>query len=206
MAPPKKTLQDQLRDAEDINRKARSEIITLRRELVRKTAEKDSAEKVRAEIFKIAEYSPEPPAWLTQEPGKSSSGIPVICLNDWHWGETVDLDQTGGINKFNRRIARQRVHTLFDTVNDLCFHHMTNPNYPGAVVLGLGDFITGCIHDDLALTNDGPVTWSVIEVENHIIALLEGWAEKFGNVAAVFVPGNHGRNTPKPRTNNRIYE
>ena len=206
MVTIKKTTDDQLRDALELNARYRREQLVMRKEFNRRSAEKESAEKVRKEIFGIAEYSPEPPKWLTQEPGKSSSGIPLICLNDWHWGETVDPDQTGGINKFNRLIARQRVHTLFNTVNDLCFNHMTNPNYPGVVVAGLGDFITGCIHDDLALTNDGPVTWSLCEVENHIIALLEGWADKFGNVAAIFVPGNHGRNTPKPRTNNRVYE
>jgi hypothetical protein len=207
MAPPVKTFQEQLRDAEEIARKYRGEIVQLKREIVRKTADRDSAEKIRTELFGIADYSPEPPKWLVQEPKNgSTSGIPLICLNDWHWGETVDPDQVGGLNKFNRRIARQRVHTLFDTVNDLCFNHMTNPNYPGAVVAILGDMITGCIHDDLRETNDGPLMWSLKEVENHIIALLEGWADKFGRIAAICVPGNHGRNTIKPRNNNKVYE
>jgi hypothetical protein len=206
MAQPNKTLEDQLRDANEIIRSKNRELIAVRREVNRRSVEQESAEKVRSAIFGIAEYSPEPPEWLTQEPGKSSSGIPIVQLNDWHWGETVDPDQVGGVNKFNRTIARQRVHTLFNTVNDLCFNHMTNPSYPGIVVTILGDMITGCIHDDLSMTNDGPLTISLVEVENHIIALLEGWADKFGNVAAICVPGNHGRNTIKPRNNNKVYE
>lgn len=204
--PQIKTTKDQLDDATELCRKYRREIVDLRREVNRRSAERESAEKVRTEIFGLSELSPEPPEWLTQEPGKSSSGIPLICLNDWHWGETVDPDQVGGINRFNRTVARQRVQTLFHTVNDLCFNHMTNPNYPGAVVTILGDMITGCIHDDLRETNDGPLMWSIAEVENHIIALLRGWADKFGKLAVICVPGNHGRNTPKPRTNNRVYE
>jgi len=206
MSAATKTFQEQLSDANEIIRRKNRELVEARREINRRSAERESAEKVRTEVFNLADYSPEPPKWLNKEPGKSSSGIPLICLNDWHWGETVDPDQVGGVNKFSRRIARQRVHTLFDTVNDLCFHHMTNPNYPGAVVAILGDMITGCIHDDLRETNDGPVMWSVHEVENHIIALLRGWADKFGKLAVICVPGNHGRNTPKPRTNNRVYE
>jgi len=206
MAAPVKKIEDQLRDANEIIRSKNRELIGLRRDLNRRSAEHETAEKVRREIFNIAEYSPEPPTWLTREPGKGTTGIPIICLNDWHWGETVDPDQVGGINKFNRLIARQRVHTLFDTVNDLCFNHMVNPKYPGAVVTILGDMITGCIHDDLAMTNDGPLTISLVEVENHIIALLQGWADKFGKLAVICVPGNHGRNTTKPRNANKVYE
>jgi hypothetical protein len=48
--------------------------------------------------------------------------------------------------------------------------------------------------------------FSVEEVENHLIALIAGWADKFGRIAAIMVPGNHGRNTAKPRTNNKVYE
>jgi hypothetical protein len=206
MGRPLKTLQQQLDDANQIIRSKNRELIAIRREVNRRSIEQESAEKVRSEIFGLAEYSPEPPKWLTQEPGKSSSGVPLIQLNDWHWGERVYRDQTGGINEFNRRVARQRVHTLFHAVNDLCFHHMTNPDYPGAVVTILGDMITGCIHDDLALTNEGPLTISLVEVENHIIALLKGWAEKFKKLSVICVPGNHGRNTIKPRNNNKIFE
>ena len=201
-----KTVQDQLRDAEEIIRRKNKQIQEFERDLRRRSADQQSAERIRTEAFGMAERSPEPPTWLNKDPGKSSSGIPLICLNDWHWGEVVDPDQVGGVNKFNRAIAKQRVHVLHDTVNDLCFNHMTNPNYPGAVVAILGDMITGNIHEDLRETNDGPVSWSVIEVENQIIGLLKSWAEKFGKLAVICVPGNHGRNTPKPRINNKVYE
>lgn len=205
-AHPTKTLADQLADAKEIIRQKDHKLILIERELRRKATDNLTAERVRKEIIGISEYSADPPKWLDKEPGKSTSGIPLICLNDWHWGEVVDPDQVGNVNKFNRLIARQRVHTLYSTVNDLCFNHMTNPNYPGAVVAILGDMITGTIHDDLALTNDGPLTWSLFEVENHLVALLQGWADKFGKLAVVCVPGNHGRSTPRPRNNNKVYE
>ena len=206
MSTPIKTDKDEIRDQKEIIRRTNKENIELRRELNRRSDERMTAEKVRKEIFDLAEYSPEPPRWLNKEPGKSSTGIPLICVNDWHWGEYVDPDQVGGVNKFNRAIARDRVRVLNDTVIDLCFNHMTNPTYPGAVVAVLGDMITGNIHEDLAMTNDGPVMWSVNEVENQLIGLLKSWKKRFKKLAVICVPGNHGRNTVKPRINNKVYE
>ena len=205
-AHPKKTLQNLFDDQAEILRRSRKEVLELRR-IINKTSEDLlTAEKVRKEILGLAEYSPEPPKWLNHDPGKSTTGIPLIPLGDWHWGETVDPDQVGGVNEFNRAEGRKRVHRLNDAVIDLCFHHMTNPSYPGAVICLLGDLITGNIHEDLSQTNDGPVMWSVNEVENQIIGLLLSWKKKFKKLAIVCVPGNHGRNTPKPRINNRVYE
>ena len=206
MTTPLKNDSERLADAEKLLRQKNARNIQLERLIRETTQDNDSAEKVRTEIFGLSEYSPEPPKWLTRDPGKSSTGIPLICLNDWHWGEVVDPDQVGGANKFNRAIARKRVHVLADTVIDLCFNHMTNPNYPGAVLAILGDMITGNIHDDLRETNDGPIMWSVNEVENHIIGLILAWKKRFKKLAIIAVPGNHGRNTVKPRINNRVYE
>jgi hypothetical protein len=80
-------------------------------------------------------YTREPPVWLEKpHKGGSITGVPLILASDWHWGETVDPDQVGGMNAFNRKIAKQRVKRFGDAVIDLCFHHMTsNPSYPGVV-------------------------------------------------------------------------
>lgn len=201
-----KTLAEQLADAQAIIQTKNQKLVLAERELRKRANEKDSAERIRKEIFGLAEITPDPPEWLDKEPGKSSTGVPLISLSDWHWGETVDPDQVGGVNKFNRSIARRRVKVLYDTITDLCFNHMTNPTYPGCVIALNGDMITGAIHDDLRETNDGPVTWSVIEVENQIIGLINALAAKFGRVFVACTPGNHGRNTIKPRAKNRVYD
>jgi len=206
MAEPRKDIREHLADQQEIIRRKNKEIVDLRRIINKHADDKLTAEKVRTEIFNLAEYSPEPPKWLNVDPGKSSTGIPLIPLGDWHWGETVDPDQVGGINSFNRAEGRKRVRRLNDAVIDLCFHHMTHPSYPGVVIPLIGDFITGNIHEDLAQTNDGPVMWSVNEVENQLLGFILSMKKKFKKVAVVAVPGNHGRNTPKPRINNKIYE
>src|SRR4051812_46363781 len=207
MSPtPTKSLADQLADAREIIRQKNHKLVLVERELRKRSRDNDSAERIRQEIYGLAEITPEPPAWLDREPGKSTSGVPLLNLSDWHWGESVDADQVGGVNKFNRQIARKRVKILHDTVIDLCFNHMTNPDYPGIVVCLSGDMITGAIHDDLRETNDGPVTWSVIEVENQILGVLNSLTKRFKKVFVTCVPGNHGRNTLKPRAKNRVFD
>lgn len=203
---PKKKVEDQLADANEIIRQKNNKLYLIERELRKRALEKESCERIRSEIFHLADVTPEPPKWLDKEPGKSSSGVPIIQFSDWHWGEIVDPDQVGGVNKFNRSIARRRVRVLYDTIVDLCFHHMTNPNYPGCVVAINGDMITGLLHDDLRETNDGPIMWSVIEVENQLIGMINALAKKFPKVFVCCTPGNHGRNTPKPRAKNSVYD
>jgi predicted phosphodiesterase len=206
MAAHVKTDKELLADALDQIRIKNKHISAFEREIRRRIEHNESAEKVRTEIFNLREQSPEPPDWLDREPHKSTSGIPLVCLNDWHGGEMVEKDQVANLNEFNHAILRKRVRILHDTVVDLCFNHMTNPNYPGLVAAILGDMITGIIHDELMATNEGPVTHSVQLVKNLIIGLLLNWKRRFKNIAVIAVPGNHGRDTPKPRLKNYVYE
>jgi hypothetical protein len=197
---------DRLADAENIIRQKHSRVLTLEKALRDRTRENDSAEKLRREIFGLSEYTRTPPVWLEQEHKGKTTGVPLIMASDWHWGETVDPDQVGGMNSFNRKIAKARVKIMGNSIVDLCFHHMTTPNYPGVVFCVGGDMITGAIHEDLAQTNDGPVTLSVVEVEEQLIGMITLLADKFGKVFVPCVPGNHGRTTIKPRAKNRIFD
>lgn len=206
MPVKQKTDTDRLNDAHDIIRGKNEQIRQLQRQLREREQVNLTAERVREEILGLDAYTVEPPKWLDVKPTKSTTGVPLLVLSDWHWGEYVDLDQTGGVNEFNRRIAKHRVKLLRDSAIDLCLHHMVNPHYPGIVVCLAGDMITGNIHDELKETNDGPVTLSVLEVEEQLIALLTDLADKFGKVFVPCVPGNHGRNTIKPRMKNRVFD
>lgn len=218
MDKPSKTVVERLADANEIIRQKNARLVVLERDLRRRSAENLSNEIIRKEIYGLSEVSPSPAKWAkTIAHAKSTTGIPLIFLSDWHWGETVFKDQTGGANAFNRQIAKQRVRVLHDTVNDLCFNHMTNPHYPGAVIAIGGDMITGAIHDELRETNDGPVQLSVLEVEEQLIGLIDSWATKFcgplpkwkagdPTILVPCVPGNHGRDTFKPRMKNRMFQ
>jgi hypothetical protein len=203
-----KTDSERLADANDIIRNKQNQIKALEKELRSRAASNDTAESLRQEIFGLDAYTPEPPKWLDTSLTKSGHlmEVPLVVASDWHWGETVDPDQVGGMNAFNRAIAKKRVKLFGSTILDLCFNHMTNPNYPGIVLCLGGDMITGGIHEDLRETNDGPVTLSVMEVQENIIGLITMLADKFGKVFCPCVPGNHGRTTLKPRAKNRVYD
>ena len=208
MGKPTKTDAERLSDANDIIRSKEATIKTLNKELRSRSQVNDTAERLRKEIFGLEAYTPEPPVWLTpaRSTNHKTTGVPLIMASDWHWGETVDVDQTGGMNAFNRRIAKERVKIFGEAVIDLCFNHMTNPNYPGVVFCVGGDMITGGIHEDLRETNDGPVTLSVMEVQESLIGFITMLADKFGKVFVPCVPGNHGRTTLKPRAKNRVFD
>lgn len=129
----------------------------------------------------------------------------MTLWSDFHWGERVDPDQTGGMNKFNRAVARVRFQRLVSVLIDLCFNHDATPDYPGIVLGLLGDMITGAIHDDLRETNDGPVQISLLELQEVLIWGIQTLADKFGKVFIPCVVGNHGRETLKPRAKNRVF-
>jgi hypothetical protein len=169
-----------------------------------------TAEKIRETIYGLSTLPVETPAWAkglgAAAKSAAQSGVPVVFWSDWHWGEVVAKDQVGGVNSFNRAVAERRVRKLVDTTIDLCFNHMTHPKYPGVVVCLGGDFITGAIHEELAVTNWGTVQQQFIEVQGQLEAALRRMADAFGKVFVVGVVGNHGRDTVKPRFKNRVLE
>ena len=165
----------------------------------------DDAAKVRTEIYGLKEITPEPPAWISRLRDPKSSGVPCVILSDIHMGELVDRSQVGGVNFYNRAVAKKRLKLWTEVLLDLAFNHMVNTDYPGLVLALGGDMITGAIHDDLRETNDGPVQLALLELQEHLIAAITILADKFGKVFIPCVVGNHGRETLKKRAKNRVY-
>ena len=198
---------DHLRDANEIIRKKNLELNDNKRTIAQLQREKDTAEAIRQELYELSEHSPAPPEWITGKSVKNGSrGGPLTMWSDFHYGEVVDPDQSGG-NKFNSTIAKQRFHRLVDTTIDLCFNHMgrASVNYPGIVVCLGGDMIGGDIHEELLATNDRTPHQSVNDLTDLLGAGLETMAGKFGRVFVPCVVGNHGRSTHKMRMKNRVF-
>jgi len=170
------------------------------------TKQNESAEAIRREIYGLAELTPDPPSWIYAPRPPHMPGVPMTIWSDFHWGEVVSKNETGGANEFNRTIAKQRFKRLVDITLDLTFNHMVNPQYPGIVVCLGGDFISGNIHEELAQTNEGFVQQSILEVQEQLIGGIKLLADKFGKVFLPCVVGNHGRTTLKPRAKGRVFE
>ena len=206
MAPPSKTVNDQLADANDIIRKQHTQLLMQQKELRKIKTDNDAAAKIRTEIYGLKDMSPSPPAWLVKPRNPKLPGVPMTIWSDFHAGEVVVPAQVGGVNEFNMTVLEQRIKRLVDITLDLTLHHMMNPNYPGIVVMLGGDMITGAIHEELAITNEVPVQVALIKLQGMLISALTIMADKFGKVFVPCVVGNHGRDTIKPRHKNRVFQ
>jgi hypothetical protein len=206
--PTHKTDTDRLFDANEIIRKKNTELNDHKRTIEALRRADDTAESIRNEIFGLAEHSPAPPKWLTGKGVKAGArGGPMVMLSDLHYGEVVNPDEVGGVNKFNMQIAAERIKRFTNTTIDLCFNHMGRANvaYPGIVMCLGGDLIGGDIHEELLATNDRTPHQSVNDLTDLLAGSIEQFASKFGRVFVPSVVGNHGRSTHKPRMKGRVF-
>ena len=180
------------------------------RDVDRLTKERDDAIEESKTVAGILARNPEPPAWLsppTKRPGGVSKEVPVLFISDIHHGETVFEEEMAGVNKFNREISKSRLQLLFTEAVDLLKNHVGRAvqKFPGIVCALGGDMITGDIHEELEITNDGYTIQAVDELTDILIAGLTLLAKEFGSVFVPCVVGNHGRNTRRWRVKGKVY-
>ena len=197
---PEKRMESQLVVAQDRIRQLEADM----KMAIRATM---TAENVRQHIFGLANTTPKPPSWIVSAPKKPSHGpgVPITLWSDWHHGEVVDNAQVNGVNEFNMEVSRKRIRMLVERIIDLCFNHMTTPNYPGIIVNLGGDMISGDIHEELTETNELPSMPVMLDLFNLLVWALGELQSKFGKVYVPCQFGNHGRNTRKPRAKHRAY-
>ena len=203
-----KTKDDQLNDAMEIIRQKNTEITVLNQTLKQIRRDNDTAEAIRQEIWGLAARPPEPHPWTTGKGVKNGSrGGPMLMLSDIHYGEVINPDEVGGVNEYNKKIAKERIKRLVDTTIDLCFNHMGRAAvaYPGLVVCLGGDLIGGDIHEELAATNDRTSHQAVNDLTDILASAIETLATKFGRVFVPGVVGNHGRSTKRSWMKGRVF-
>lgn len=164
------------------------------------------AEYIKAKIIGLSEEKKEPPDWLVRSTKVfTGPGVPTLFASDWHWGEVVDPNQIGGVNKFNVAIAQERARTMIEKAIDLLTNHLAMPEYPGIVFALGGDMISGDIHEELMATNEMEVMPVIVDLFGVLTWCIETLADQFGNVAVPCVSGNHGRMTHKIRAKGRNF-
>jgi hypothetical protein len=179
--------------------KLAAEVSRLKAEL----AARDAAERER----QLAASTKFKPLIIPRAVHKADSpGMPMTIWSDWHWGETVDKRETGGLNEFNRKVAEERVSNLVrNTISLLRDYSGRRPSYPGIWVLLGGDMVSGLIHEELVDTNWGNIADQAYQCGGAIIGGLKALAQEFGKVWLVAgAPGNHGRTTLKPTAKGRL--
>ncbi len=145
------------------------------------------------------------PAWLKPRKGKAEQhrATLVAFLSDLHAGEVVRAEEMGGYNAYNLRIADMRLQRFFSKTIELARSYFAGVAYDGIVLALGGDLVSGDIHDELEQTNELSVLDTTLWVAPRLVAGIEKLAEEFGYVHVVSAPGNHGRDSKRPRHKGR---
>lgn len=144
----------------------------------------------------------EQPDWLTprKRSGKTDHRA-IVCamLSDLHLDEVIRPEEMNGRNAYNRDIATYRLERFFTGVELVARDYVAGVRYEGAVIPLGGDLVSGSIHAELRETNEAPVLATVKHWYPKIADGIQYLADVFGKVHVPCVPGNHGRQTQKPR-------
>jgi transposase-like protein len=175
-------------------------IVKLEGELARANRESADLATVKAVIGSMGDKisALQAPNWLSAPlRAASSPGVPTLFLSDFHWGEVVHPSQIGGVNKFNIKIAHERLTYTVETAIHLLRILDRKLDYPGIVVPLGGDMISGNIHDELTATNELNTMPTVLDLYGELVGAITRLADTFGAVFVPCVSGNHGRDTRK---------
>jgi hypothetical protein len=170
-----------------------------------------AAEDHRASILGLSIVPAVPMPYVQGEHHQPHAQAVLLHVSDTHVGETIDLEEVAGVNRYDRQIARLRMGRLFGKSALL-----TTTAWPASddapsefvVMLG-GDLISGHgLHPEHAETDYGTAYEQVKDAASWIAAgILRLHLEMLEHFKAVVpirvisVVGNHGRMTfGKPRT------
>jgi hypothetical protein len=182
-------------------KRAKGELKSIKREVLNATI-------VREAIIGLAATTPSPPKWI-DAPLKTKEkhhSVPSTLWSDWHAGEVVRPEEVNGVNRFDMDVMNARVVKLVNKTIELCFDHMTNPQYPGLVLNLGGDMVSGDIHDELMKTNEKPLLPVVLDVVEIIAGAITRLLDAFDRIYVPCAPGNHGRTTKKIEAKRYVYQ
>lgn len=120
----------------------------------------------------------------------------VLLWSDLHAAEVVSADETNGANSYNWDIMLRRHDELRRGV--LSFAERFGP-VDELVILALGDMLSGNIHDELAETNEMPLSEATVQLGLDGADWIETFVEHFPKIRFAGVVGNHPRAHHKPR-------
>jgi hypothetical protein len=146
----------------------------------------------------VSALEPAPPPKKRERRGRGRPETAVMLVSDYHIGERVSEEETGGLARYDFETFEKRWRYHVETVASLTKDKLAGYDIPRLQACMLGDMVSGTIHDELVVTADGtPMEW-VVE-GGHVIAQgLRDLAAEFEQVRVDCVVGNHGRLTRRP--------
>lgn len=127
----------------------------------------------------------------------------LLLLGDIHIGEVVSLEEMGGFGKYGIDVFVSRMEYLFEKIVDLAEQKLQGYNFQKLNVVGLGDMVSGMIHEELVETAEGTVIEWTLGGALVTAQFLMDLSRHFPKVEFTGVVGNHGRMNKKPRFKHR---
>lgn len=188
--------------------KLRAEVTTLRKKVKDHITDKLNDDAIRTLLGSFREHEPTPPTWTAKAVKRGEHGtpeVPVLMLADWHNGEVVQPGEIHGINHYDMKTCRERVHNVVDGAIHLA-RNVHKQTYPGAVIPLVGDLVSGMLHPELMKTDELNVIPAALETADLAGDALDRLKGEFKKLYVPCVAGNHGRNTFKPEFKNYSYK
>lgn len=188
------------RAAEDRARLAMAELRSTRADLA---LANQSILELEAELSSFHSPVHEQPPLEFQHSGAARRASLFTLASDWHIGERIDPAQMGGVNAFNYEIAKVRAEEYFDKLVELPKRYMAGRKYEALYMGFAGDGTSGGIHDELRETDEFSTLESTRKYRDLVVPGLEYLASHYDWLHLGFTPGNHGRDSKKPRYKGR---
>jgi hypothetical protein len=128
---------------------------------------------------------------------KDHSEIAGLVISDIQLGETITLEQTNGMNKYNSVICSNRMYKLTEKFKRIVRGHQAMYRIDKIWLLLLGDIINGSIHDEFILTNDLLDIPATILAARLLILCIYELLELGLPIEIDTIVGNHGRTLVK---------
>jgi hypothetical protein len=139
------------------------------------------------------------PDWILDTRSRAhGSSVIGSLVSDVHMGEKIASEEILGINAFDPDICRARMETYFNQTCTLGPIWSQGTELRGILLALAGDLISGNLHWELSVTNEGTSHEQLAAVVALLEAGLRLLLEVYPHVHVVGVPGNHGRTTIKP--------
>jgi Calcineurin-like phosphoesterase len=172
----------------------RDENNRLRRQL--NEAHRDAAgwEDIREAVLGLTATPLDARIEFPKPPSGVGSRTVIIHLSDLHCGEVVNIEDMGGLNRFNIEIFKARLGRIARSAVSLMSEHWSGAAPERIVVILGGDLVNGDHRLESAKTNDVFMAPGVRVCATHIAGVIRE-LNKIAPVDVLSVPGNHGRDS-----------
>lgn len=151
--------------------------------VLRKQARKESLKDLMKECASI--ISKDNPIYISPKEIKQDiKKAAILTLSDFHYGLNIDEFN----NQYNPEIFNARINKLLEKTLEYIKLHQVKTLY----VLGLGDYMSGIIHNTIRIENRENIVKQVIHVSETLAQLLKNLAT-YVEIYYYDVTDNHGR-------------